>query len=553
MKQTKKIILLLLLTVSATILLCSFSTFRGEDGKGQANVVSGQTPINTEKGGTIWTRSFSSGGTTSYNSSPIITDSALYIVNGSTLYELDLKGNITRQMTLSAKMNSVCYMLLEEDNLYIPLAGGIMECVNISTMRSVWTSEAFGGQSLSTVFYHNGYLYTGTASMKNVSDTTGLFYCLKASDGSTVWTYQDNEHPGGYYWSGSLVHGNALYFAGDNGILVSHSLVDDEVYDTYVLSSTAKIRSGITYDEDTNALYTAGNNGQLYKITVTRDGQISKVTSASVVPGAASINCTSTPTIYNKRLYIGSLADSFGYLSVMDADTLSVIYTVKGTKNAEIKSSPLVSAGYASAYNNEQVYVYVSANCPPGGIYYITDDKTARSSTMQTLYIPAAAKQFCLSSIASGEDGTLYYSNDSGTLFAVREVSVSSDRIAAPTPVPPSTITKTPASPTPSAVPGSTSTTQKKSSSAKKPKAPVKIKYKKKKKTISITWKKKTKNSQTLVYVKYGSGKWKKTVVKKNSKLTIKRKKKKMRIRLRSRLKQKKKWYYSSYTKIYRM
>ncbi len=48
--------------------------------------------------------------------------------------------------------------------------------------------------------------------------TTGLFYCLNAKDGSTVWTYEDTDHPGGYYWSGAIVYEDALYFTGDNGI-----------------------------------------------------------------------------------------------------------------------------------------------------------------------------------------------------------------------------------------------------------------------------------------------------------------------------------------------
>lgn len=74
-------------------------------------------------------------------------------------------------------------MLLEEHFLYIPLANGTMECVDINSMTSLWQSESFGGQSLSTTFYHNGYLYAGTTNVLSNSTTTGLFYCLNAKGG----------------------------------------------------------------------------------------------------------------------------------------------------------------------------------------------------------------------------------------------------------------------------------------------------------------------------------------------------------------------------------
>ena len=127
------------------------------------NITSVRTPLNDNKGGTVWTRSFSVDGTLTYNSTPVITDDAIYLVSGNTLYELDLDGNIKRQMELAATMNSVCYMSRQENTLWIPLSGGTMQCVDINTMQSLWVSEAFGGQSLSYVTVYNGYVYAGTA------------------------------------------------------------------------------------------------------------------------------------------------------------------------------------------------------------------------------------------------------------------------------------------------------------------------------------------------------------------------------------------------------
>lgn len=545
MKTRKKPIWYLSMMVSATLFLCAFSTFRGEQGTGAANVVSYETPVDISRGGTIWTRAFSTAGSISYNSIPILTEHAIYVVNTNILYELEYNtGKILRQMTLCTKMNSVCNMLLQDHSLYIPLSNGTMECVDITTMTSCWQSEAFGGQSLSTVFYHEGYLYAGSTTVTS-QGTTGVFYCLDARDGCTKWTYEDSEHAGGYYWSGGIVRGDALYFTGDNGILVSHSLLEDEVYDTRVLTETAMIRAGITYCEEKDTLYTVSNDGVLYEIR-TNGTQIGQITSSSLVPEAGQMNCTSTPTIYNNRIYVGCLADQYGYVTVVDADSLQTVYKVQGPKYAEVKSSPLVST---RGETSGKVYVYFSANAIPGGLYYFIDQPDATTSTWQTLYIPAKAKQFCLSSITAGSDGTLYYSNDSGTLFAVQEVEQSSDQIPA---TPSVTTTSNPGlSPEPSSIPQVTAS-PKPDTKQYKPAKPTKVKIKNKKRKVTVRWTKKTKKSQTLLYVKYGSGKWKKKVLKKKTSTTLRKKgKKTIRIRLRCRNKQGKKWYYSAYTKTF--
>lgn len=516
------------LMIAAALFLCAFSTFRGDQGKDAANVVSAETPVDTTRGGTIWTHSFSTGNKTSYNSIPILTETAIYVVNSDTLYELSYEdGRILRQLSLCTKMNSVCNLLLQNQNLYIPLSDGRMECVDLRTMTSQWQSKALGGQSLATVFYHEGYLYSGCTTVKT-SQTTGIFYCLDAENGSVKWTYEDNEHPGGYYWSGGIVHGDSLFFSGDNGILVSHSLLEDEVYDTYRLTDTAKIRAGLTYSKDSDALYTVSNDGVLYEIH-TSGRQIELVKSSSIVPEASQKNCTSTPTIYNNRIYVGCMADRYGYVVVLDAASLQPVYKVQGPLQAEVKSSPLVST---RGDTSEKVYVYFSANAQPGGLYYFSDQPGAKEGTWQTLYTPATAKQYCLSSITAGTDGTLYYSNDSGTLFAVREVEQSSDRITTPTPA-----SKAPAKP-----------------EVFKPAKPSKVNIKKKKTKVSIQWNKKTKGSQTELSYRYGSGKWKKKTVKTKSSCSISRKKgSKLSIRLRCRKKANNTWYYSGYTKTFHL
>ncbi len=569
MNKSKSMIVTIL-TVSSLFLLCGFTAFRGETGNDGANVTEAKTPINPERGGTIWTRSFSSfDGMTAMNSDPILSEDSIFIVSKNTLYALDYKGEIQKQMTLAGTMNSICHLLYEDHYLYIPLAKGIVECVDTKNFTEVWVSESpegqSGSQALSTLFYHNGYVYGGTVTVITNSPptSTGVFYCLNAATGKEVWTYENTENAGGYYWSGGIVHGNAIYFTGENGILVSHSLTTEEVYDTYTLTDSAQIRAGITYDSTNDSLYTVSNDGTIFKIKVEQNGIIASVESAKLAAAISKsekseikfVNCTSTPTIYNNRLYIGCSADTYGYLTVLDADTLNGLYAAKTAQYAEVKASPLVSKNYATEENNNKVYVYFTCNCNPGGIYLMEDSEKAESAVVKTLFEPAKAKQFCLSSVTAGADGTLYYSNDSGTLFAVADVDVSSDRIADESDEmgnnsgSQSDNTENKSTSAGSSTPNNNaanSTEQEVS----KPKKPTGIKIKKKKKKIVITWKKKTKKSQTVVYVKYGKRAWKKKLVKTKTKLSIKRKKK-TKIRLRSRIYKNKKWIYSKYTKIY--
>lgn len=522
------------LSLSTIICCCAFSTFRDETGNKNANVVTCQTPIDKNKTRLKWSRSFLTTGTTSSNSIPVLTEESIYLVNTNILYELDYRGSIKRKMTLCAKMNSISNMLLEKNQLFIPLSDGIMECVNINSMSSVWKSEKFGGQSLSTVFYHEGHIYAGCTTVTN-RGTSGIFFCLDAADGSTTWTYEEKEHAGGYYWSGGIVHDDTLYFSGDNGYLIAHSLLTPEVYDTYPLTDKATVRAGITFDEETDALYTVSNDGYLYQIK-TEQHKIGEVKSVSIAENASDINCTSTPTIYQGRIYVGGIANRIGMVSVLDANRMKLIYTVKGTQHAEIKSSPLVST---RGRTDGTVFVYVSANALPGGIYYFSDNKNTVSASLQTLFTPVSGQQFCMSSITAGNDGTLYYSNDSGTLFSVYETEVIENQV-------PSEQKPILSSPTPPA-----NKTITKIDSVRKLKKPNKITIRKKKKKVTVKWKKASSKAQTIVYMKYGSGKWKKKLLKKKQTITWKRNKQKIRFRLRSRIKRNGTWHYSNYTKTF--
>lgn len=499
----------------------AWSSFRNETGHACANVVSSKTPINQMDTGSKWQMKFQTDETSTCNSSPILTEENIYIVCRNTLYKLSKDGTICSTLTLAASMNSVCHMSIEENQLFIPLSGGILQCVDITSMSSLWVSEAFGMQSLTTTYYRDGYVYAGTT---NASGTDGLYYCVRASDGSTQWTYQNADSPCGYYWSGAVscettsVEKNPssdyILFGGDNGILVSHSATSSEVYDTFDLNTLladasipkGKIRAGITYDDDTDAFYTTTNNGYLYQIRMTPEGTFDSV--LPVCLGGAPepyANCTSTPTIYHRRIYVCSYYGGHGIVSVVDADSMKCIYAATAPDSYDIKSSPLVCTGYASEENHGKVYVYFTQNALPGGIYYMEDDENTTAAEIKPLFLPETGKQFCLASVVADTDGTLYYSNDSGTLFAVQKGYITPP---AQTTEPPGATVPSSPTPTPYAgdapatpVPTTPGTTQK-----SKPGKPTKIRIHKKKKNrktfrVTFSWKKGKNTRFTLLHI----------------------------------------------------
>ena len=257
--MNKKIYVFLLFITSAVYLLCGWTAFRSEGDMGLRNVTSYETPVDrlNSSGNAIFkTEDYNYFGT-SINSPVLIVDNHIYTANSNILYKLDINGNVIDKLTLDKKVNSTCRTIYKDGIIYVPASDGVIEAVKLEDkgMSKLWVSESFGNQSLSDITINNGYIYSATT---NGNATEGIFYCLDINDGRTVWTYTNNT---GFYWSNSVVYKDKIYFTGENGYLVIHSLVDDTVYDTVKITDK-KIRSGITIDKDTGVLYIVSKDAQ---------------------------------------------------------------------------------------------------------------------------------------------------------------------------------------------------------------------------------------------------------------------------------------------------
>jgi uncharacterized protein YjdB len=383
-----------------------------------------KTPINAAKVQAKWIKSLGSG----WSASPtpqIIVDNSLIVLSNKTINKLNLEtGEVEKSGTLSQAPSYAQVPPIYADGMIIcQLGNGTVEAFNATTLDKIWTYQDPGkGQGLCPITYSDGYVYTGFWN----GNSTANYVCLSVSDeGSTTKTatWRHGE-AGGYYWSGAVAVGDALIVGTNNNKLLVLDKLNGEVRQSETVD--ASVRSTICYDKSNNAIYFTTKNNTLYKANVNSStGAVSALTSKTYSDlGTAS---TSTPVAYNGCVYFGCGSGfAKGAFICCDADTLAVKYSVELQGN--VQASPLLSTGYAST---GYLYFYTTFNSNPGGITMIKAKADGSSGEKIELYTPESAnQQYCNTSVIAGEDGTLYYKNDSCKVFAIEQQKVSVTGVA---------------------------------------------------------------------------------------------------------------------------
>lgn len=364
-------------------------------------------------------------------SDPLLVGDYLYVAVGSKLLKKDVDtGETVAESPLAAKIDSTSRMVYTGGVMLVPLSSGRLQALTVDALATVWvTDELPAGpdgaqQSLASITVRDGFAYFGTASASWSDSSDGYLLCVRISDGKVMWQHK-NENSKGYYWAGLAFSGNYGVIADDSGTV---STVDPETGKTVAsLKIAERVRTTVLVDG--SIAYVVSADGVLHKLSVGTDGTLSEL--GKVTFGGSS---TSTPVLANGKIVVGgSSTESFmggyqnkytyhyGQLAVINAETLSVDYSIckadgsyirqGASGGGDVKSQPVVSV------QNGETYVYFTSNNNPGGIYRyrIGDDEA------ELLYTPVAGdQQYCMASISVGSDGSLYYVNDSGKLFAVK-------------------------------------------------------------------------------------------------------------------------------------
>ena len=369
-------------------------------------------------------------------SDPIIVGDYLYVASADRLIMKDrVSGKTVREAKLAASIDSTARMVYAEGIIVVPVHGGRLQALTADMLATVWLTQALPTyttesgfvveqQSLGTLTVHDGYVYAGTS---DGSSGKGYLTCVNLRTGAIRWQREDK---GGYYWAGAAATGSHLVIGDDTGaVVVRDAATGEEVSRVEV---GAPVRSTVVPSDDASTFFAASTDGVMHRLSLGENGELKETGSVKFAKTS-----TGTPALVDGKLVVGGQSDQFvqvskymkayyGLLAVIDAKTLTVdatVTTVDGkpllgktgaqAASAEVKSTPVVSV------QGGQTYVYFTANCNPGGMYrYRLGDADA-----SLVYTPAPEhQQFCMYSIAVGPDGTLYYKNDSGALFAIKGV-----------------------------------------------------------------------------------------------------------------------------------
>lgn len=364
-------------------------------------------------------------------SDPIYVGDYVYIAAGSKLLQLNAKtGETEREGTLVAPINSIARMVYVDGRIIVPLSGGRLQALTADRLVTLWMTPALSAtaqgdqQSLSTLTLGDGCVYFGTAVADWSVTYGGSLVCVDIQTGKVLWFQENSEK--GYYWSGAALAGSYVVVGDDAGAVIARDAKTGA--EVSRVDVGASVRSTVVTSDGGKTLFVVSMDGVLHRLSLSDAGILSETGKVKFAKTS-----TSTPTISGGKLFVGGQSETYiqvskwvkayyGVLAVIDAESLSVseVSTIDGhafvgdtngqATSAEVKSAPVVSV------QNCETYVYFTANCNPGGVYcYRLGDTDA-----SLIYTPDADHQnYCMASITVGPDGTLYYVNDSGALFAI--------------------------------------------------------------------------------------------------------------------------------------
>lgn len=330
-------------------------------------------------------------------------------------------GEETASLQLFSAIDSTCRPVYTDGVIVVPLANGRLQGISATEMKTLWVSNAIaaGDMNMSTVTAANGMVFTGTTS--NWNATKGTFFGINAITGDCVWANKSED--AGYYWAGACKVGNVLVYGDNAGWLKAVDPATGKVVSQLKLSSA--IRSTVVSNEAGTTAYMTTNDGTLHVLSVAIDGSLSE---QNVVFDSTKALCTSTPTLFEGNLYVGGgVYGSKGYFSVIDASTLQVKSTIEVPYY--VQSTPLLAKAV-----DGKTYAYFTCNGAEtdenkiptngGGAWvYCLETNTATKLFEAT----GDMANWCTKSIVMGADGTLYWTNDSGTLFALANAASSSN------------------------------------------------------------------------------------------------------------------------------
>ena len=397
-------------------------------------------------------------------SDPIVANGKVYLVTGASVWggktwnavlnEIDsATGSVVRTLELGSSMDSTCRPVVAQGIILIPLSGGYLQAVSAKTFETLWYSDAFTKQNLSSLTVDGDYVYINTLDYWSGEDVqNGTVKRINIRTGAVAGSTSVDD--GGFYWSGGVMANGYYVVGGDYGQVRVYSADLSKLVGSIKLSG-GNIRSALTV-HDGYIYAVTRDDGTLHRLAIGSDGSL---TEDSKVQFAGY--STSTPVFSGNYVFIGGKTTNNwkgkGSLSIVDLSNMSVKQITKADGQElsfESKGTPLVST------HDGETYVYFTLNgakgnwpnyTSGGGVYmYKLGDAEATE-----VFVPGSGyANYCMASVVCDQFGNLYYTNDSGHLFCVKSQAhrvkfdvQGGSSVNSQTPASGSTVTK-PADPT---------------------------------------------------------------------------------------------------------
>lgn len=355
---------------------------------------------------------------------PIIAGGFVFVTTNSELVKIDGAGKVVARVSKGGTTTYFSRPVYADGLIISANDDGSVYAFSAETLECVWKTSALeapaaGGryQANSTMTVANGCVYAEFVAGASASGTAagGAMVCIDIATGKLVWsevtTKAGSSTGEGYYWAGAAASGSDLVIGDESGCVKLIDGKSGKVKSSVSLSGNpvrATIVSAGTEDGNPAFLAVGRQPATLFKIV--REGDTLRIVSSCIFANTS----TSTPAVANGKAYIGgSDASNNGQFTVIDLASMTVEKTLDMGKYAEVKASPIASV------QGGGVYVYFTCNKTPGALYCFNQS----TGEVAEIYTPSGSNaNYCTASVIADARGNLYYTNDSGTLFALKAV-----------------------------------------------------------------------------------------------------------------------------------
>lgn len=374
-----------------------------------------------ENGGLLWYFKDTEGTSMQGVSAPVVDGDYVYMASGKVLYKINAAtGVLAGKASLSGSIGyNKLAPTVADGKIFIPLGGAKLDIVDATTLsvKSItYVKDQSSHQSLTPAIYSETDTAVYLGSWRKGEGGTFAKVSLSDNGDSQVTKIADSDT--GFYWAGACADGDYVVFgsnsAGDDNTPATGDAVlyvydkskeldeEDAVMETTLEGSGSICSTVVSYG---GKYYFTSKAGKLYEVEITKK-DTGEIEINEKVKAKLSGASTCTPVITGDGIaYVGTSSSVMVINLKKDANDNNIVNTY--ATPGDVKFITL-SGGK----------IYCTYNKAPGGIYVIS----LTSGTGSNYFIPHSSMQnYCISSIAQGQDGTLYFTNDSNNLMAVRD------------------------------------------------------------------------------------------------------------------------------------